>query len=253
MSETFGPAYSEAYDALYADKDYDAECDLLESIFHDAGRSVRAVLDLGCGTGAHAVRLAARGYEVTGVDLSEGMLSRARSRADAVGAAVELVQGDVRTVRLHRRFDAVVCMFAVLGYQTTDQDVLATLRTVREHLTSGGVFVFDVWYGPAVEAIGPSERAKVASTGDGELERQGSGILQPDAHLCTVHYRLIDRRPGVPDKVTDEVHRMRYFFPDELQRSLADAGLSLRALAPFPDNAARLSAADWNVLVTAVG
>ena len=159
--------------------------------------------------------------------------------------------GDIRSVRLDRKFDAVICMFAVLGYQTTDEDVSDALETVRAHLAPGGPFVFDVWYGPAVEAIGPSTRTKVTTTGDGEVERQASAELDRDAHLCTVSYRLITRRPGMPDEVTDEVHRMRYFFRDELERFLGERRLSLDAVTPFPDTTEPLSTGAWNVLATA--
>ena len=69
-------------------------------------------------------------------------------------------------------------MFAVLGYQTTDEDVAEALDTVRSHLAPGGPFVFDVWYGPAVEATGPTARVKVVATTDGELERQASAELR---------------------------------------------------------------------------
>jgi len=254
MSGAFGTEYAAAYDALYADKDYDAECDLLEGIFRQSARPVRSVLDLGCGTGAHAVRLAQRGYEVVGVDLSDGMLEAARRRADRAGiTTVSFVHGDIRSLRLDRQFDAVICMFAVLGYQTTDDDVTLALDTVRHHLAPGGPFVFDVWYGPAVEATGPSTRVKVVATAAGELERQASAVLQRESHLCTVSYRLINRRPGMPEDVTEEKHRMRYFFRDELERFLGAAGLSKQDLTPFPDTTAPLSAASWNVLATASG
>ena len=59
MSEMFGAVYADAYDLLYQDKDYDAECDLIESLFKNYGESgIKSVLDLGCGTGNHAVPLA---------------------------------------------------------------------------------------------------------------------------------------------------------------------------------------------------
>jgi hypothetical protein len=144
-------------------------------------------------------------------------------------------------------------MFAVLGYQTTDVDVRATIRTVREHLAPGGPFVFDVWYGPAVEAIGPSMRTKVTAVPDGEIERQASGELRPDRHLCRVTYRLVRRRPGQPDTVTEEEHTMRYFFPGELEGFLAEEGLSLERIVPFPDTGEPPSDATWNVLATAFG
>ncbi|HEY5483850.1 MAG TPA: class I SAM-dependent methyltransferase [Propionibacteriaceae bacterium] len=254
MSSVFGADYAASYDALYADKDYDAECDLLEGIFRESGRPVATVLDLGCGTGAHAVRLALRGYDVVGVDVSDGMLDAARRRAEHAGSStVSFVHGDIRALGLDRRFDAVICMFAVLGYQTTDEDVAKALDTVRLHLAPGGLFVFDVWYGPAVEATGPSARVKVVAVGDGELERQASAVLQADAHLCTVSYWLTRRRPGLPEVTTNETHRMRYFFRNELGQFLEAAGLRLVGLLPLPDTSAPLDSSSWNVLGTALG
>lgn len=254
MTAPFGPEYAASYDALYADKDYDAECNILEGIFRRFGRPVDTVLDLGCGTGAHAIRLAQRGFEVVGVDLSDGMLQAAQRRAQRADlSAVSFVRGDIRSIRLDRQFDAVICMFAVLGYQTSDHDVSDALETVRTHLAPGGPFVFDVWYGPAVEAIGPSTRSRLITTADGELERQASATLELDSHLCTVSYRLISRLAGRPEVVTDEAHRMRYFFHDELDHFLGSAGLSLIDLVPFPNVTVPLSPESWNVLGTASG
>jgi SAM-dependent methyltransferase len=182
------------------------------------------------------------------------MLDAARRRAEHAGSSnVSFVRGDIRSVRLGLQFDAVICMFAVLGYQTRDEDVARAIEAVRSHLAPGGPFTFDVWYGPAVEMAGPSARVKVVATADGELERQASAVLERNAHLCTVSYRLISRRPGMPERVTGEVHRMRYFFSDELQRFLGAAGLSLENLRPFPDTTAPLSSAAWNVIAMASG
>ena len=252
MTEIFGRDYAAAYDLLYAEKDYDAECDILEAAFREAERPVHTVLDLGCGTGIHAIKLAQRGYEVVGVDLSEEMLAGARDRALGV-SNVEFALGDMRSVRVGRSFDAVICMFAVLGYQTSDQDVADALGTVRNHLAPGGPFIFDVWYGPAVEATGPEPRTRVIPTEAGELERQASATLEPAAHLCTVSYELTSRQASMPDRVVREEHRMRYFFADEVDESLRAAGLSLTRLVPFPDHGQGLTAETWNVLAVAAG
>ncbi|MCX8108650.1 MAG: methyltransferase domain-containing protein, partial [Verrucomicrobiae bacterium] len=69
--QVFGEIYAEAYDSLYKEKDYDLEVSLLERLFQEyrAG-AVHRILDVGCGTGNHAIRLAQRGYQVTGVDQS---------------------------------------------------------------------------------------------------------------------------------------------------------------------------------------
>ena len=184
----FGREYAELYDLLYRDKDYESECDLLEEVFQHYGSGpVQTILDLGCGTGGHVLPLARRGYQVTGVDRSLEMLSRARQKAasDASGVGYTLPtfhQGDVRTVDLGQQFDAVLMMFAVLSYQLTNDDVQAALRTVHRHLKPGGLFVGDVWYGPAVLAIHPSDRVKVIPTEDGEVIRIASGHLDVYRH-----------------------------------------------------------------------
>jgi len=78
----FASLYAATYDALYRDKDYDGEVALVERLFREHGvGEVSSVLDLGCGTGSHAIRLAARGYEVVGVERSEAMLEVARRKA----------------------------------------------------------------------------------------------------------------------------------------------------------------------------
>ena len=82
MSGLFGSEYADAYDILYKDKDYVEECGLIDRFLKTYGnRPVRNVLDLGCGTGNHALPLAQLGYEIVGVDRSKGMLESARKKA----------------------------------------------------------------------------------------------------------------------------------------------------------------------------
>jgi SAM-dependent methyltransferase len=252
MTDTFGAAYAEAYDPLYADKDYAAETDLIERL---AGQyvtgPVHEILDLGCGTGRHAVALAERGYRLVGVDRSPRMLDLARERASAARVGpIEFLEGDVRTVRLGRQFDVVLLMFAVLGYQIGDHDVRATLETVRLHLRPAGIVILDVWWGPAVESIGPSERTKVVSLGDRELERRAVGRLEP-GHVCTVDYELVIRNTGGEISRDRESHRMRYFFGDELSHHLGTAGLELRRLSAFPEVDRDPDRESWNALAVA--
>ena len=63
----FGKEYANTYDALYENKDYEKECDFIEAIFSKGSLNAKTVLDLGCGTGGHALVLAKRGYEVLGL------------------------------------------------------------------------------------------------------------------------------------------------------------------------------------------
>jgi SAM-dependent methyltransferase len=251
MNEVFGDHYAAAYDALYADKDYRAECDILDEVLGRAVKTVQSILDLGCGTGRHSVELARRGYEIVGVDLSEGMLGLARQRSISDGVEATFVLGDIRNVQLGRRFDAVLSMFAVVGYQTSDADLRATFENVRGHLAPGGIFVFDVWYAPAVLAVGPSTRVKAVPTEDGEIERRAVGILDPEQRVCTVRYELTRRPADGSSTTTYETHRMRYFDERELDALLAGSGLALRSVSAFPDVEHEPSVESWNVLVVA--
>jgi len=251
MSEVFGSIYADVYDALYQDKNYAAECDLIKRLFRTYGNGpIRTVLDLGCGTGNHAVHLARRGYEVVGVDRSESMLARARRKATDLlsDGSIAFYQGDIRSVDLKRRFDALLMMFAVLSYQLTNSDVLSTLRTARRHLRPGGLLIFDVWYGPAVLYQRPSQRIKVIPTERGKILRIASGELNMRQHLCTVRYRVW-RLEG--DRLVDETvedHSIRYFFPLELEFFLECAGLELLRLGGFPDWEQEPDETTWNIL-----
>ncbi|MBA4383622.1 MAG: SAM-dependent methyltransferase [Anaerolinea sp.] len=250
----FKQAYADQYDLLYKDKDYESECDLLEQAFQRYSKEpVRTILDLGCGTGNHSIPLARRGYQVHGVDLSENMLSHAVEKAQKETTKYPSVfsQGDVRSVDLGNQFDAVLMMFAVLGYQLTNEDVLAALRTVRKHLKPDGLFIFDVWYGPAVLAIRPSDRVKVIPTEDGKAIRAASGSLDVYCHLATIHYNVwrITGRQVVSE--SEERHQMRYFFAQELALFMQQAGLELVAMRSFNNWEMAPDESSWNVWAVA--
>jgi SAM-dependent methyltransferase len=243
----FGREYASAYDSMYADKDYERECDLVEEAFRRfADGPVRTVLDLGAGTGNHALPLARRGYEVTGVDLSDEMVGIARAKAADAGVEIDLRQGDLRTVQLGRRFDAVLLMFAVLGYQRTNADVKAALENARAHLRPGGVAVLDLWYGPGVLTEPPEDRQRVIPTPEGDLTRTVTAELDVPHQLCTVRYQLAGA-----GRDADEEHVMRFFFPAELELFLEAAGFELAALTSFGDLDQPATTDSWTATVVA--
>ncbi|HVV27180.1 MAG TPA: class I SAM-dependent methyltransferase [Rhizomicrobium sp.] len=248
----FGKTYAGAYDSLYGEKDYASECDMIEALMLRPGSSRAAkLLDLGCGTGNHAIPLAQRGHRVSGVDLSEAMLIQARDKASAAGisANTDFYLGDVRDIRLSAgKFDAAIMMFAVLGYQQTDDDVLAALRTARAHITTGAPFIFDVWYGPGVMADKPGPRERIIEQDGERIVRRTDSILDERNHLCTVRFNLeIWRHEKMIDQIREE-HRMRFFFPDELEHFAEKSGFSLVTLRNFPAWTEVVSPYAWNTV-----
>lgn len=247
----FDETYAGAYDALYQDKDYGAECDFLEQVFTCYAQSpICTVLDLGCGTGGHALPLAKRGYIVTGVDRSEAMLSEARRKATAQGAApCDFVQGDVRTLDLGCIFDAVIAMFAVISYQTTDEDLTAAFRAARRHLEPGGLFVFDCWFGPAVLTQKPVYRNKVGRLGGRCVVRYASPTLNILQHTVQVNYKLLRLKDNQQLDETNESHLMRFLFPKEIEHYLSETGFQSLRLCPFMEPEREPTERDWNITV----
>jgi SAM-dependent methyltransferase len=255
-AHVFRQVYADHYDLFYAEKDYEAECDMLEEVFRRYGKApIRTILDLGCGTGNHAFPLAERGYEVTGVDRSGDMLGHALSKVACFKsrshASPTFQLGDLQSLALGRTFDVVLMMFAVLGYQLTNDDVLAALQTVRNHLKPGGLFICDVWYGPAVLVIRPEDKIKIIPTENGKVIRIASGSLDTYHHLATVNYHILHLSGQAVVSETTEAHLMRYFFPQELNLFMAISGLRLLGVRAFSDLERTPSDTTWNTLVFA--
>jgi len=139
-------------------------------------------------------------------------------------------------------------MFTVLGYQREDADLIAALASVRRHLEPGGLFIFDVWYGPAVLAERPGERAVVVTEGSARITRRTQAALDTDRRLCHVRFELQRQDANGRVEQWEEEHTVRYYFADELKAALGECGLDLISLRGFPDEAAPADERTWNVI-----
>lgn len=223
--------YSRYYDLLYRDKDYAAEARYVDGLIRRRAPDASSMLEFGCGTGRYTREFAKLGYEVQGVDLSAEMLDEAR-RVSCEG--VTFSQGDMRSMRLNRKFDVVAALFHVLSYQTADEDVLNALTTVREHLAQGGVAVLDFWYGPAVLSQRPEVRFKEVSDDAIEVSRVALPVMHVDRNVVDVNYRAFikDRASGKIEELR-ECHSMRYFFELELNALFQKMGLEILSMAAW--------------------
>jgi SAM-dependent methyltransferase len=227
-------AYSKYYDLLYRDKDYATESEYIENMVRRFDRNATTILELGCGTGKHARLLADRDWQVTGVEVSQSMLQLALTRTVVKqtphGGFFEAIPGDARFVRIDRTFDAVVSLFHVVSYQTTNADVENMFSTASHHLNSGGVFIFDLWYGPAVLHEHPVVRVKRMENEEINVLRIAEPTLNTLTNTVNVHYTMLctDKQNGELVTLTEN-HLMRYFFMPELSLFTEKAGLSVVA------------------------
>lgn len=247
----FNEQYANSYDDLYRDKDYEKECDYLEALFKKFDYKPMRILDLGCGTGGHALILAKRGYKVTGVDKSEQMLVLARNKATDAGLDVEFIQGDISKLGLNRKFDAVISMFAVMGYQTTNNALAAACRLAHESLVPDGLFIFDCWYGPAVLSDRPTPRIKEIKLSEMEkIIRFTEPCVDLMKHTVEVNFKVWNISCNTICE-TDETHNMRFLFPQEIRYFLEVAGFNNVHIWPFLGLDRDLTENDWNMCVVA--
>jgi SAM-dependent methyltransferase len=224
--------YSRYYDLLYRDKDYAGEAKYIAGLIRRYSPNAKSVMEIGCGTGAHAAGLAQMGFEVSGVDMSEGMLEAADARRSSlspeIASKLSFSHGDARAVRLYKKFDVVISLFHVMSYQTSNSDLAQSFETAREHVKSGGVFIFDCWYGPAVLRQWPSVTEKNLSDDTIEVHRIATPEIHVNDNIVDVNYDVSvkDHATGVTETLK-ETHRMRYLFQPEIELAFKTAGMKL--------------------------
>jgi SAM-dependent methyltransferase len=246
----FADLYADEYDALYNEKNYQEECNLIEAASLKFGGPPATILDIGCGTGSHSLELAKRGYQCTGIDLSPAMLTLAAYKSDAANPAKppRWIEGNIMSFDAPGNHDLAIMMFAVVGYLTSNDDVLKGLRNVRKHLKSGSLFVCDFWYGPAVLSVRPEDRVRIAASGDRRIMRAASTKIDSFNHTADVTFRLWKVAGEAFVGETVEVHKMRYYFPQEFRALLSQAGFESLSMSEFPSLDVPLTDQSWNAL-----
>jgi 2-polyprenyl-3-methyl-5-hydroxy-6-metoxy-1,4-benzoquinol methylase len=179
------------------------------------------ILDVACGHGRHALELTRRGYRVTGIDLSEPSLSRAREAAAAEGLEVELVHGDARELSREHEFDAAINLFSsVVGYFEEQAEDERVLGAVARALRPGGSFLLDT---VNLFVLAREFRARWWE----ELE-DGRTMLEERAYDPLSGRTAATWTFVAPDgQRSDLRHSMRIYTLPELGRMLAGAGLEV--------------------------
>ena len=242
MGDVVFNAYSRYYDLLYRDKDYAAEAEYIAGLLERYGVSGKRILEFGSGTGKHGRLLAQRGYEITGIERSAEMVAQAEA---APGFSCQ--QGDICTVQLGQTFDAVLSLFHVVSYQTTNNAVQSVFARAAEHLEQGGLFLFDVWYSPAVYAQKPDVRVKRMADDAIEITRIAEPILRQNENCVDVNYTIFarDLAVGVVETMA-ETHTMRHFSLPELDLIAQISGFAVVGAEEFLTGS-RPSEETWGV------
>jgi SAM-dependent methyltransferase len=232
--------YAEYYDLLYQEKDYIAEANFIHQLIQKHFPQAESILDMGCGTGKHALALLDFGYQIAGIDKSKFNIKKALSEISGSGSnpsKITFKKADIRKIRLDHRYDVVTSLFHVMSYQITNEDLIAAFQTAKHHLNKGGLFIFDCWYGPAVLKDRPTVRIKNITNEHLKVTRIAEPEIFPNENMVAVNYHLIiqDRKT---DKISDihETHKMRYLFKPEILNFLSSVDFELIDCAGWMTN-----------------
>jgi 2-polyprenyl-3-methyl-5-hydroxy-6-metoxy-1,4-benzoquinol methylase len=139
--ETLFENYGLKYDDECFTKGTQGECDFIES---EAGYNKQIkILDIGCGTGRHSIELAKRGYSLTGIDLSESLLKKAREKATEQKLQINFQMYDARNLPFSNEFDlAIMLCEGAFPLMETDEMNYTILQNAAKSLTGKGKLIF---------------------------------------------------------------------------------------------------------------
>ncbi len=215
-------ALAAVYDEFMDNVDYAAWSERIKEILNEHGIRDGLVLDLGCGTGRLTELMAAKGYDMTGIDASEEMLQQALLRRDESGADILYLQQDMREFELYGTMRAIISTCDCVNYITEPEELRQVFRLVNNYLDPGGIFVFDF-----------NTKAKYADIGDAciaENREDASFIWENmyDAESGLNEYQLTLFLPadnGLYRKY-EEYHVQRGYDLKEIKKLLEDAGMT---------------------------
>jgi SAM-dependent methyltransferase len=212
----FGERVAERYDESSADMFEPAVVDPAVDFLAELAGS-GAALELGIGTGRIALPLAQRGIRVHGIDLSEAMVARLRTKPGAED--IEVTIGDFATTRVEGTFSLAYLVFNTIMNLTTQDEQIACFENVAAHLEPGGCFVIEVGV-PALQRLPPGETVRAFDISATHLGFDEYDVVSQG--LISHHYSVVDGKL--------ELHSVpfRYVWPSELDLMARLAGMGLR-------------------------
>ncbi|MEM7414405.1 MAG: class I SAM-dependent methyltransferase [Gemmatimonadota bacterium] len=214
---------AEFYDLLYsAQKDYTREAELVARLIRGRSPEATSVLDVGCGTGAHAFGLQALGFDVDGVDVEPKFVEIAATKCPRGRFAV----GDMRTLDLDRTYDAVVCLFSAIGYAQTLDGLQRSVTAMARLVSPSGVLLIDPWFSPG-ELTDGYIATLTASSEDVTVTRMSRTLIRGTTSILEFEY-LIGSGAGIERR--SETHELGLFTEDQMRAALRDAGFDVERI-----------------------
>jgi SAM-dependent methyltransferase len=212
---------ADVYDALYANKNYEAEAAKLKGFINKYKQTDgNELLDVACGTGLHLPYLT-DDFEITGVDLSPQQLVKARERLPEL----DFEQGDMRDFDLGRQFDVVTCLFSSIGYVHPFSEMEKAVKNMAKHLKPGGVLIVEPWLQPGVFDPNRPPHSETGELPEKNLKVTRTAHVGLDGNISVMNMHHVVETPQGSQEFTEE-HRLALYTTEEYQHAFEAAGIS---------------------------
>ena len=218
-------SFAQVYDLFMDNVPYDQWCRYITELLREYGIQDGLVLELGCGTGVLTRKLAAKGYDMIGVDYSEDMLEIAMDHRQEGEDILYLLQ-DMREFELYGTVRAAVSICDSMNYIVEYQDLVQVMKLVNNYLDPGGIFIFDLNTPYKYEEIlGENTFAENRPEGSFIWENYYDGETGINEYDLTLFVR---EEEGIYRKF-EETHYQRAYELEQVRRAVKEAGMEFVA------------------------
>lgn len=220
-------SFAQVYDLFMDNVPYEEWCGYVCRLLGEQGIGSGLVLDLGCGTGSLTELLAAKGYDMIGVDNSEEMLQIAMDKRAQTGSDTLYLLQDMREFELYGTVAAVVSICDSMNYITEYEDLVTVFRLVNNYLDPGGVFIFDLNTIYKYQTLlGDSTIAENREESSFIWENYYDEEEQLNEYDLTIFTRL----DGGLYKKYEETHYQRAYSVEQVTAAAVTAGMKVEAV-----------------------
>jgi ubiquinone/menaquinone biosynthesis C-methylase UbiE len=210
------------YDAIHGDYEYMKRADAIERQIRKMKPDSKEILEVACGTCSYAAILSKKGYKITGTDKSRKMLAQARKKCPKI----ELLRADMKTFKINKKFDVILCLFNSILYNKNTAELTRTLKNFKKHLKPRGIIAFDFVDNKFVK---PLDFTTKLSRRGVFIDRKGAWIHGKQRNRIYIEDFIIIEDHGKYSAYFDS-HEMGAFSKKEIKRILTKLNLDAKLM-----------------------
>ncbi len=208
---------AEAYDYILRHVDYQSWFEFIRETMIIYCNNPETVLELGCGTGKFGAKFSSDNYSIVGMDLSMEMLKVAKTRAFR---NFRIICSDIRNFVLKKKFDFIFCVHDTMNYLLDKEDIRATLRSVKNVMHKGSIFMFDITTEHNIERFFNNKTSIYKTRG---LHVEWSNVYDRASKIIVSSFTTTDR-DGLTHK---EEHTQQIYSVEEITELLEAEGFTI--------------------------